>query len=135
MITLEQFMALKQGDVVVFHTKKSGSYMRTVITGPADSGYNSKAITIPKICRSWTRRATTIYFWHEIKDRATIAPCKNKHLINTFEHERLLKQGLNPRRELVREFQEVASSNKWKAEHGFQPRVCQFKIKRISKVS
>ncbi len=135
MITEEEFNALRQGDVVIFHTRKRGSYMRTVIEGPGDSGRKSQAITIPKICRSWTRRATTVYFYHEIKNRASVANCKNKHLINTFEHERLLKQGLNPRREMVREIQEVANSNRWKIAHGFLPTVCNFKIKPISKVS
>lgn len=114
------------------------SHIRTVLQGPADSPYPwCKAVMLPKLCRSWTRRAYTTKFFTELRDTAEVVPnSKNAHLLNTMEHERLLKQGLNPRKELVREFEEQAATIKRRSvrETGIF-RACQFKIKRISKVS
>lgn len=132
MIAREEFLRLKQGDVLLIRTKKGRMYTRTILQGPADKADppHGDAVHLPKLCRSWTGRAYTVYFWHELKERATVTGLKSKHLINTFEHERLLNQGLNPRRELVREIQEQADT----ARRLNRP-MCHFQIKPISKVS
>lgn len=142
MITEEEWMTLKQGDILAIETKKKGSYLRTILEGPADSPLPwARAITIPKIRRSWTGRPYTMYFHHEMKDRATKLKTTNAHLINTYEHECLLKQGINPRKALVKEVREQREDLKRRAEfeercYGSKPfRPCRFQIKRISKVS
>lgn len=132
MITREEFLRLKQGDVLLVRTPKGRMYTRTILQGPADEAdpHHGDAVYLPKLCRSWTRRAYTVYFWNELKDRAEVTGLKSKHLINTFEHERLLRQGLNPRREMVREIQERADTAK-----RLNRPMCRFQIKPISKVS
>jgi hypothetical protein len=100
-ITIEQdtFLALKPGDVVLW----GGYCLRTVIEGAT---WPSGAIVISKLRNSWTGRAYTVCFYHDVKTKIIATGKRVRTVVSKVELARLEYLGFNVRRELVRELRE-----------------------------
>lgn len=106
MITRDQFMRLRSGDVLIIKTKR-GSYRRTVITGPADWEPARPYLVLPIRRKSWTGRCRTTQDWNSIGHRiAGVAKTRARLLINKDEIFSLLNWCDKPSRLIERELKE-----------------------------
>lgn len=97
-LTKKQYLALKEGDTVLWRNK----FLRTVVSAPK---HPSGGIRFTIRRHSWTGRASTTYFYNDIKDK--IKPHgKTKLAILKSEVEVLTYLGWNVRQELKKELEE-----------------------------
>lgn len=110
MISREDFIKLKRGDVVLY-----GRYNTPRIVEIGPSNYDPPNDTHPYITlsimrRSWTRRIRTGYFYNDICDKISLPPQKlsrkAKLLIRAEQNERLRKSGFDIEKGLNRELKE-----------------------------
>lgn len=99
MITREDFMKLKAGDVLIWHPNPNNPYFRTVAEGPADSG--KAGIYLPIRSRSWTGKSYTCKMWNDIKNICTPSTIRRDAVYDESELDRVLRLGLNPKKDLL----------------------------------
>ena len=114
MISLKRFQNLKDGDVVLWKSKR-GNYLRTIVQAPqwgpnALPSHSFITMTIRR--RSWTNRATTVRNWEDVKRRIIKVVKRTKKVCLPIEVQVLRDIGFNPKREFVREVREEIALKK-----------------------
>lgn len=106
-MTTEQILSLRSGDVILIR-RKTRSYFRTVIEGPADCNWSNGGVTVAKRARSRYPRMTTILDKSFLKEHAEWTGMREERPVNGNELSRLIDMGFNVAKEIVRELQEAA---------------------------
>ena len=110
-ISLDDFWALRSGDLVVWR----GKYLRTVAKGPADATepIHHAAVEFPIRRRSWTKRIDTTYNYSDVKDKIALAGKRTRGLMLPSEWRTLQAAGFDVRKELARELEDkTATANR-----------------------
>lgn len=104
LISRNQFMALRHGDVVKFVGKRGRVWFRTIMHGPADTEPPCTAVEFPISRRSWTGRVTTCYAWNDLKHKMVATGKRLKDAVASFDElERLYLAGFNIEAQMARE--------------------------------
>lgn len=105
MISYFDFMSLGAGDLVLW---VPGGYYRSVLDGPRDHGEKPvrvrkkfvrdvyESVTFPIRQRSWTGSPTTMYGYHDIRDKIRAVPKGSRRLMTPEEADRLERCGWDP---------------------------------------
>lgn len=117
-ITREEFMSLKNGDIVLV----KGRYIRTILEGPADRD-GGKACVVSKIRRSQYHNGVTIYFYTEAKRVWKKLPMKNSKTLNKLEYQRLVEMGFDPCKEMRKQLFRTRHSDRRMGRKMFRPKI------------
>lgn len=123
-------MALRAGDVLIWHPNPSNPYFRTVSEGPADSG--KAGILLPIRSRSWTGKSYTCKMWNDIKGICTPSGLRRDSIYDEQELDRLLALGLKPKRDILHCMSENKRLSGWPIFHGCSKNALRRSLKAIN---
>lgn len=111
-----EIKSLKGGDIILI-TRRTRSYLRTVVTGPGDETDppRNRCVVVPIRKRSWTGRIYTLLDVHFLRHFASKTGIVAKKLMGGDELSLLIDSGFNVSKQILREIREKRD---WKLRTG-----------------